>query len=165
MPLIKDGGFTTDDWRVLADGETAAPGEKAIAPLKRFLEEGDALGANAVEIPNNASPESLQPLFDKVMMIVIPFPGFNDGRGFSLGKRLRRLGFRGELRAKGHVIPDQYAYALACGFDTVEISDALAARQPEAHWREAIASMSVGYQPGYPGPQNILLARWSARQT
>lgn len=164
MPLINDGGFAVDDWRVLAEGEMAVPGEKAIAPLRRFMEESEALGASGVEIPNNASPETLQPLFGNVALIVIPFPGFNDGRGFSLGKRLRRLGFRGELRAKGHVIPDQYAYARACGFDAIEISDALAARQPEAQWLAAAASMSVSYQPGYPGPQNILIARWSSHE-
>ncbi|MDX2263553.1 MAG: DUF934 domain-containing protein [Hyphomicrobiales bacterium] len=163
MPLIRDGGFTADDWRWLGEGEASAPGQNAVIPLKRLLDEGEAAGARGVEVPNNTQPESLAPLFGRLDLIVIPFPAFNDGRGFSLGKRLRRLGFQGELRAKGHIIPDQYAYARACGFDTIEISDALAARQPEAHWREAAASMSLGYQPGYPGPQNILIARYRAR--
>jgi uncharacterized protein (DUF934 family) len=159
MPLVRDGAFTADDWRVLAGGETAAPGEKAIAPLARFIAE--ETGARGVEILNTTPPESLAPLFPRLELIAVPFPAFNDGRGFSLGKRLRRLRFAGELRAKGHVIPDQYPYARACGFDTVEISDALAARQPEAHWRAAAQSMSAGYQSGYWGAQTILNARWS----
>ncbi|MEO0764362.1 MAG: DUF934 domain-containing protein, partial [Pseudomonadota bacterium] len=40
----------------------------------------------------------------------------------------------GRLRAKGHVIADQYAMARRSGFDEVEIADDLARRQPEAHW-------------------------------
>jgi|GEM_PF-516560 len=38
------------------------------------------------------------------------------------------------LRAKGHVIADQYAMARRSGFDEIEIDNALAARQPEAQW-------------------------------
>ncbi len=161
MPLIRDGHFTQDDWTPVADDEPFAAGAKAVVSLKRFIENG-ARGIIGVEIPNNADIKQLQPHFSALELIAVQFPAFNDGRGFTLARRLRRLGFKGELRAKGHIIPDQYAYALACGFDTIEISDALAKRQPEPHWREAVSSMSLGYQPGYPGPVNILEARRSA---
>ncbi|MBT6188954.1 MAG: oxidoreductase, partial [Tateyamaria sp.] len=36
--------------------------------------------------------------------------------------------------AHGHVIADQYAMARRSGFDEVEISQALAARQPQEQW-------------------------------
>jgi uncharacterized protein (DUF934 family) len=35
----------------------------------------------------------------------------------------------------GHVISDQYAMARRCGFDEVEISNELAARQPQDQWK------------------------------
>jgi uncharacterized protein (DUF934 family) len=54
--------------------------------------------------------------------------------GFSIAAELRRMGYKGRLRAKGHVISDQYAMARRVGFDEVEIDDTLAARQPEAEW-------------------------------
>ena len=38
------------------------------------------------------------------------------------------------LRAYGHVISDQYAMARRSGFDDIEVSKALATRQPEAEW-------------------------------
>ncbi len=44
------------------------------------------------------------------------------------------MGYDGRLRARGHVLADQYAMARRSGFDEVEISDDLAARQPEDQW-------------------------------
>ena len=40
----------------------------------------------------------------------------------------------GRLRARGHVIADQYAMARRAGFDEVEIDAELAERQPEDQW-------------------------------
>ncbi len=166
MPLIRHGGFVADDWRTFADDEEIA-GQAAIVTLKRYEEQAGSLRGRVarlgVAVSNTAWPDALARLVREVHLIAIPFPAFNDGRAFSLARRLRRLGFKGTLRAQGHVLPDQAAYAHACGFDEIEISDALAQRQPEAHWRAAYAAMTLGYQPGYPGPQNILMARHAAR--
>ncbi len=68
-------------------------------------------------------------------MIRIAFPKSADGRGFTLARRLRMMGYGGRLRAHGHVLADQYAMARRSGFDEVEISADLAARQPEDQWR------------------------------
>lgn len=98
----------------------------------------DALSKNrglAVDLPNDAETQTLVARFDDIELIRIPFPSSHDGRGFSLARRLRDLGYRGRLRATGHVISDQFRYALDCGFDEVEIDDEQATRQPEAHWQ------------------------------
>lgn len=166
MPLIRNGRFIADDWQALTDSD-AISADNALISFARLESEQPAIasfpGKLGVSIANTLRPEALQPYFKGLDLIVIPFPAFNDGRGFSLAKRLRRLGFRGVLRAKGHIIPDQYAYATSCGFDEIEISDALAARQPQPHWQAAFAAMTLGYQAGYQGPQNILQARHAAR--
>lgn len=67
-------------------------------------------------------------------LIAIDFPAMTDGRGFTLARRLRALGFQGRLRATGKLIADQYAMARRVGFDEVEISADLARRQPEQQW-------------------------------
>ena len=67
-------------------------------------------------------------------IIRIYFPSFADGRGFTLAKLVRIRGFKGHLRAKGHIISDQYAIARRSGFDDVEISQDLADRQSETEW-------------------------------
>ena len=72
--------------------------------------------------------------FSKAELIRVDFPNFADGRGFTIARQLRLRGYRGHLRAKGHVLADQYAMARRAGFDDVEISEDLAARQPQADW-------------------------------
>jgi len=81
----------------------------------------------------HTKPDALKGLTNAAM-IRVDFPGPGDGRGFTLAAHLRRLGFKGRLRAKGHVLADQYAMARRAGFDEVEIPDDLAARQPEDQW-------------------------------
>lgn len=73
--------------------------------------------------------------FDTLDLIVISFVSSADGRGFSQARGLRALGYNGHLRARGHVLVDQFRAALRCGFDDVEISDQQALRNPEAQWR------------------------------
>lgn len=67
-------------------------------------------------------------------LIAIDFPAMTDGRGFSLARRLRELGYTGRLRAVGKLIADQYAMARRVGFDEVLIPAELAKRQPEEQW-------------------------------
>lgn len=68
-------------------------------------------------------------------LIAIDFPSFSDGRGFSLARRLRELGYKGRLRAAGRLIADQYAMARRVGFDEVEVAPDIAARQPAEQWK------------------------------
>ncbi|MEL7043477.1 MAG: DUF934 domain-containing protein [Pseudomonadota bacterium] len=56
----------------------------------------------------------------RVDRITIAFPAFTDGRGFSLGRRLRLRGFQGELIASGELLPDQWAYLKRLGFTALE---------------------------------------------
>ncbi|MBY6005652.1 DUF934 domain-containing protein [Salipiger bermudensis] len=107
--IVTDAGFAPDDWSAGFEAETVR------------------------DLPSDTAPEALD--FDAdTQMIRIDFPSFADGRGFTLARLLRLRGYTGRLRAKGHVISDQYAMARRSGFDEVEISEELAARQPEADW-------------------------------
>ncbi|MEO1026059.1 MAG: DUF934 domain-containing protein [Pseudomonadota bacterium] len=119
--LVTDTGFQAEDWN------------REFTPLDQ-LAANDAAPSVAVDVPSDADPATLEGRLDAIDMIRIDFPSFADGRGFTIARNLRRMGFAGRLRAKGHVIADQYAMARRSGFDEVEIDDKLAARQPEDQW-------------------------------
>ncbi len=57
-----------------------------------------------------------------VTRVEVSFPKFGDGRGYSIGRLLReRYGYRGELRAVGHITRDLLFYLESCGFDAFEL--------------------------------------------
>jgi uncharacterized protein (DUF934 family) len=91
-------------------------------------------GAERVELAADGDPAAAMPHFATAEVIRIPFRSFSDGRGFTLARELRRLGYRGRIRASGHLISDQWPLARASGIDEVEISRAQAERQPETAW-------------------------------
>ena len=103
--------------------------------------------------PNSEPDLTLEPdasvedvAFAGLDLIAVRFPSSADGRGNSIARRLRLGGYRGRLRAVGHVLADQYPLALRCGFDEVEIDDALAARMPEEQWLDALGRVAMNYQ-------------------
>jgi uncharacterized protein (DUF934 family) len=94
-----------------------------------------AIHTGALDLANIDDPAAIAAHFGNIGLIRIAFPAFNDGRGFTLARRLRVMGYTGRLRAHGHVIADQYTMARRAGFDEVEISDDLASRQPAEQWQ------------------------------
>lgn len=151
MVLVDTQGFRRDGWN-RPDPDSPLPETgRVLIPLERLEEALAAEGAweLGLDLANDAEVEALAGAFERLSLISIAFPSFADGRGFSLARRLRNAGFRGTLRARGHLIADQFAFARACGFDEVEISEDLARRQPEEQWLAAARSEVPGYQRGY----------------
>ena len=121
-----------------------------IVPLDRLEETLAARAATGLAIPNNADLEALRPHLPRLGLIAVEFPSFADGRGFSIARRLRDMGYEGRLRATGPVIADQFAYLLDCGFDEVAVPQEVAERQPADQWLAQLGRMSLGYQRGRP---------------
>jgi uncharacterized protein (DUF934 family) len=115
--IVTDTGFAADDWT---------------GPIAELENLDNAI---AVDLTSDADTSVLADHLDRLQLIRVDFPSFADGRGFTLARELRLMGYQGRLRAKGHVISDQYAMARRTGFDEVEISQELATRQPEAEWK------------------------------
>lgn len=88
----------------------------------------------AVDLAHTDDPAALVPYLADLTLIRVAFPAFNDGRAFTIARRLRAMGYTATLRAHGPVIADQYPMARRVGFDQVEIPDELAARQPQEQW-------------------------------
>lgn len=114
--IVTDHGFAPDDWT---------------APIVALEDARCGVGIN---LPASADPMELAGRLRDTPLVRVNFSNFADGRGFTVARRLRLMGYKGRLRAGGHVIADQYAMARRVGFDEVEISDDLAARQPQDQW-------------------------------
>jgi uncharacterized protein (DUF934 family) len=101
-------GFAVDDAAepVALDDFLAAPGN-----------------ATSVVLEPASRLDGLVPHLGRLERIVIRFPKFNDGRGYSLAARLRlHHGYAGVLRASGDVLIDQVQYFFRQGFDELAIS-------------------------------------------
>ncbi|MBT8154057.1 DUF934 domain-containing protein [Epibacterium ulvae] len=127
--IVTDSGFVADNWT------------------------GGFEGANVLQLASDAALKDYVDSLDGVELVIVEFPSFADGRGFTLARQLRLHGFAGRLRAKGHVLADQYAMARRSGFDEVEISDELATRQPADQWLARADWKSHNYQARLRGGQ------------
>ncbi len=96
---------------------------------------GIAAHRGVLDLANTDDPAIAAPHLAALTLIRVAFPAFNDGRGFTLARKLRELGYTGTLIARGHLLSDQYTMTRRCGFDAAEIPDDLAARQPAPQWR------------------------------
>jgi uncharacterized protein (DUF934 family) len=158
MPLLKGDRFTTDSWIKIEGDAELPPSGDILVPFARLLQNWGEIarhpGLVGVVFPNTERAEALQSFLGRLSLIALPFPAFTDGRAYSIGRQLRDLGFSGELRAVGNVLPDQLQFMLQVGFDAFEVPD----RFLESVWQKAARSMSVTYQH-VPGARNVWLAR------
>ena len=107
----------------------------APAPAREIVALADLVDQTAVDLSNTDDPAALVGRLDQLTLIRVAFPAFNDGRAFTIARRLREFGFTGQLLALGPVIADQYAMIRRVGFDGAEIPAEIAARQPADQWQ------------------------------
>jgi uncharacterized protein (DUF934 family) len=166
MPLVKNGKITTDGLiRIADDAELPADGAVLISAA-RFLGNPEALlaraGKTGVIWPNNRDLDDLVPYLHRLASVALVFPTFRDGRAYSQARLLReRHGYRGELRATGQVLRDQFLFMTRAGFDAFEVkkpSDAEA-------FAATVNRYSVFYQPTGDGRVTALHRRMLLRHS
>jgi len=128
--LIKNKRIASDNWQKFEPAaEVSLPDVPLtgdwLVPLVIWNEQRAQLsqrtGKNGVLLENTEDPRVLAADFDKLALIAVRFPKFTDGRGYSIARFVRRLGWKGELRAVGDVLRDQLFYMTRCGFDAFEL--------------------------------------------
>lgn len=127
--MIKDGQVVANSWQLLGKETTELPaGNHLILPLALWLALESTLATrndiavwfDSEELPDAAWADKLK----KLPLIAIHFPIFTDGRGFSIARLLReRFGYRGEVRAFGHVLREQMCYMKRCGFSSFILAE------------------------------------------
>jgi uncharacterized protein (DUF934 family) len=159
MPLIKNGSVVVDRFaRVADDAEVPADGA-VLLPAERFLRDAEALASRGdvgVIWPNNRDIEQLAPYLSRLAAVALVFPAFKDGRAYSQARILReQLKYRGELRATGQVLRDQFLFMQRAGFNSFEVrkeADAVV-------FAETLKRYSVFYQPTGDGRITVLKQR------
>lgn len=164
MPLISNGELTEDRYLRIAD-DAPVPEEGAVLlPASRLLAAPERIagrpGATGVIWPNDRDVSELAPLLNRLSLVALVFPTFKDGRAYSQARTLReRLHFRGELRATGDVLRDQFVYLHRSGFDAFEVKKPADA----AAFCEALQRYDVFYQPAADGDVSALRRRLAPR--
>ena len=132
--IWNESGFVSDDpWVVETEESLAGTNEKPLLPLATFIERAEAGDTGlGVLIQPADNVKALGPHLDRIALVAVSFPAFNDGRAFSHASLLReRLSYAGELRAVGDVLIDQIPLMLRVGITSFAVTNATAIRRLE----------------------------------
>ena len=130
MPLIRNGRVTADRFVHVLDDAPLPDGVPVVVPAARFLADAAEILRRDAPIgvvwPNNRKVAELEPYLDRLALVALVFPTFKDGRAYSQARLLReRHGYRGELRATGQILRDQFLFLVRAGFDALEVAKAV----------------------------------------
>lgn len=147
MVLLKDGQTSNDTWQHLNDDDTLPSGPIIVSVTRCHRDRASLAARNmplGLQLDAGAEPAKLADDLHRFSVICLQFDSFTDGRPYSQACLLReRYGYRGELRARGDILRDQFDFMRRCGIDALEITkeaDALA-------WQDAVAEIDIYYQP------------------
>jgi len=163
MPLVKNGKIAEDAYLRILDDAAIPDGGAVLVPAARLLADAGELvqraGQTGVLWPNDRDVSELAPHLGRLAMVALVFPNFKDGRAYSQARLLReRHHFRGELRATGQILRDQFVFLHRAGFDAFEVTKPADA----AMFAETIHRYSVFYQPAGDGEPPAFRRRRSA---
>ncbi len=143
-------GFRDDEWRHVADaGELDGEGcfilpfaawrELDVATREKFA------GRLGVLLAPGEPLAGIEAELDRLPLVALAFPAFNDGRSFSKAELLRRRhGYQGDIRATGEVLIDLLPHMIRTGFTSFEVSDRTAIRRLE---QGRTGGLPLHYQP------------------
>ena len=166
MPLVKGGNITDDTFVAVADDAALPEAGDVLVSATRYLQDPDSFakrtGKTGVTWPNNRDLDDLVPHLERLAVVALMFPSFRDGRAYSQARLLReRHAYRGELRATGQVLRDQFVFMLRAGFDAFEVR-----KQADAEaFAQTVKRYSVFYQPTGDGRITALHRRMQLRHS
>ena len=149
MAILKHGALQPNDWLTVADDAALPEGKPAVVSLDRWLKERDTLiGRNSpigVKLKSDQSPMAVAEDLDRLALIVLEFPKFTDGRGYSSARMIaERYGYKGEIRAVGDVLADQIPLMRRCGIEAFVVKHEPTRKALE---NGSLAQVNVFYQP------------------
>lgn len=159
MPLIKNGAVAADTFVRVTD-DIELPAGDVLVGAERYLRAPQDFARHAGRVgiiwPNNRRIDELTPHVAQLALIALVFPKYRDGRAYSQARILReQYGFKGELRATGEILRDQFLFFIRSGFDSLEVK-----KESDAHaFADVLDRYSVFYQPATDGRIGALRGR------
>lgn len=148
MPLVKGHQIVTDEFVTITADDDIPERGAILVSAERFLADSEGIlardGKVGVVWPNSRDLDDLAPCLSRLAAVALVFPTFKDGRAYSQARILReRYAYRGELRATGQVLRDQFVFMLRAGFDSFDVK-----KHGDAEAFAGVAKRySVFYQP------------------
>tara|TARA_R110002049_G_scaffold23240_6_gene82191 strand:+ start:358 stop:876 length:519 start_codon:yes stop_codon:yes gene_type:complete len=150
--LIRNRRIEDDAYTVLrlSEGDTPEsveiPAGPVLAPLTVWqTRHAELPEGSGVWLAGDEDPADIADDLAALPVIGVNFPKFADGRGYSIATLLRsRYGYRGELRAIGDVLRDQFNYLARCGFDALQPTEG---RYSDAQLEATLASFDDFTEP------------------
>ena len=146
--IWRETGFVENDpWVIETDEVKAEGAQKPLLPLDALIDKAEASNEAGLGVLVRPADDvrRLEPYLDRLDIVVVEFPAFNDGRAFSHASLLReRLGYGQELRAVGDVLIDQVPLMLRVGIDSFAVTNETALKRL-AEGR--LPGIAVHYQP------------------
>ena len=155
MAIVKNGLVVEDIWQPLGGRDPVSL--DAATPLlvspSDLVEHSDAFTRftclGLVLAPADDTRD-IAGLLDRLDLVVVTFPKFNDGRAFSQARLLRDAhGFTGEIRAGGHILLDQFSFLRRSGVDAIEVPHDCLAETWATAWDAEAVRFKGTYQPAF----------------
>lgn len=154
VELVPDGDLLVHEaWPIIEAEGTSFDGP-CLRPPGRWLSDPLAHAETGLIVGPDDDPSALAGPLPRV--VAIRFPGFADGRGYSIARRLREHhGYRARLWAVGEVLLDQLHLIARVGFDAFVMSE-----RPDLRViRRSLARYPTVYQTAADGRQPAWLLR------
>jgi uncharacterized protein (DUF934 family) len=159
--LLEDGRSVEDTWTMVAEEAGSLPPDgPVIVGLEFWRTRRQELaarhGALGIRLQSNQHADGIAADLARFALVALEFPRFRDGRAFSTARDLReRHGFAGEIRAVGHILPDQAQFLVRTGFTSAALPEGARLET----WRQALGEISIAYQSGRIAEQPLSLLR------
>lgn len=127
MTEISLSGITSGQWFRACDFSISSEYGKILVSMEllekyvAFIE--DSTVYLALSITPDVDVRGLGKWLTRLKMIELSVENFTDGRVFTQARTLRDLGFKGEIKVCGPLVPDQALFFARVGVDTLSIGD------------------------------------------
>lgn len=146
--INSDAEVIVDHWSYPGtDVGTAGPGPRVVPceVLGELRSEGSLDRPSGVYVAAGMRADQIAPFLAHLELIVVEFQKFRDGRGFTVARTLReKHDFKGDIRAIGHILPDQLTALKMCGFSSIVTP----LEHPPSQWRDSVDTPSATEKKG-----------------